>query len=624
MVKVSTPSRASERPERPERILSRLSPTPDLTSPGRMMVLAAAIAVLIACLFWRKAGLAQSYGDTDDAMRLVLVRDLLAGRGWYDQLVTRLQPPQGLYLHWSRLLDGGLAGAIALARTVLPPDKAELLARGLWPPAWIAPSAFAVLWLARRLGGAGAVVVTATLLAVNLNLYAQFGPGRIDHHNVQIAMALLALGGAVAARDTARGAAIAGLATGLGLAIGLEAAAFEAMIGAWFMARLAFDPGRARPTAAYGASLALTALAAFLIQTPPWRWSLSVCDALALNSVAALIAAGGGLALAAALAGRLSTGARIALLGLVAGLSLGLYLGLHPACLAGPFAGVDPGVRTLWLNRVQEVQPLWVLFRLSRTNAIAASLYLAAVLAAGAWLVRRRLRAEARPSGWELGLILGLALAAGVMGVKVWRMCAYAFWFGAPVLGAALASLGPRGGRPFAERFLPAVALGVVASPGIAAAALIGLIDRLDPPSHTPEAPQAAARACFDPAAYRRLASLPPGEVLAEPDVGPFILLFTRDSVLSAPYHRMGPAIVRAHLALDAPPGVAAERVRALHARYIVTCLGMPPLGASPGLDARLRGGRIPDWLAPLSAPGERLKIYRVEGAGARDEIRPD
>lgn len=54
------------------------------------------------------AWLPNALGDTDDATRLVMVRDMFAGHGWWDQKITRLQPPVGLYMHWSRLLDGGL------------------------------------------------------------------------------------------------------------------------------------------------------------------------------------------------------------------------------------------------------------------------------------------------------------------------------------------------------------------------------------------------------------------------------------------------------------------------------------------------------------------------------------
>ncbi len=43
--------------------------------------------------------------DTDDAMRLVVVHDFLAGQNWYDNVQYRLNTPFGAEIHWSRLVD---------------------------------------------------------------------------------------------------------------------------------------------------------------------------------------------------------------------------------------------------------------------------------------------------------------------------------------------------------------------------------------------------------------------------------------------------------------------------------------------------------------------------------------
>ncbi len=63
------------------------------------------------------AYLAASFGQggdlsTDDAMRLVQVRDLLAGQNWFDLTQHRLSPPAGVTMHWSRLIDLPLAALI--------------------------------------------------------------------------------------------------------------------------------------------------------------------------------------------------------------------------------------------------------------------------------------------------------------------------------------------------------------------------------------------------------------------------------------------------------------------------------------------------------------------------------
>src|SRR5262245_48154124 len=131
-----------------------LSPPPDFSSNRRLLLATLAVTLVAgAALIWQYSHLGKSLGDPDDAMRLFLVRDLMSGRGWYDQLVTRLQPPLGTHMHWSRLLDGLLAGLIWLFQRALTPAAAETAVRLIWPVALIFPAVFCALTIARRLGG---------------------------------------------------------------------------------------------------------------------------------------------------------------------------------------------------------------------------------------------------------------------------------------------------------------------------------------------------------------------------------------------------------------------------------------------------------------------------------------
>jgi hypothetical protein len=63
----------------------------------------------------------------DDAMRLVEVRDLIGGQGWFDVFQYRMDPPSGTSMHWSRLIDAPLAGLILLLKPLLGRHVAEAL-----------------------------------------------------------------------------------------------------------------------------------------------------------------------------------------------------------------------------------------------------------------------------------------------------------------------------------------------------------------------------------------------------------------------------------------------------------------------------------------------------------------
>src|SRR5689334_15122540 len=56
--------------------------------------------------------------DTDDNMRMMQVRDLLRGQGWFDLRQYRLDPPYGANIHWSRLVDLPIAGMILAFRPI--------------------------------------------------------------------------------------------------------------------------------------------------------------------------------------------------------------------------------------------------------------------------------------------------------------------------------------------------------------------------------------------------------------------------------------------------------------------------------------------------------------------------
>ena len=583
-----------------------LSPSPDLSATHRLLLFAAVFGLGVCAVLASRANLAGHLGDTDDATRLVLVRDLLAGRGWYDQWLARMGPPLGTYMHWSRLLDGALAGMESVLRLFVSPATAELATRFFWPLMWIFPAVGAALIVGRNLGGRSAVLLTAILL-VNPILYRQFMPGRIDHHNIQITMAVIALACATARTGRARWAAIGGAATALGLAIGLEALALQAMIGASFGLALARDRDAARPAAAYGLALAGASAAFFLIQTPPWRWSLSFCDALALNLTAALVVAGLGLAATAWIAGRTPAWARLAALGVVGVAVVGVYLALHPACLHGPFAELDPAVRPIWFDHILETQPLTYIFKIDRAGALTAGFMSVLGLAAAVYLMVRE-----RPwlSTQHL-LVAGCLIAAVVIGYFAWRMQDYVFWVGTPALGAALSHFAARRLR---DLMVPSVVLALVVSPealGVAASSVIGLKTKA---GHDTLAPARAA--CFAMRSYTVLAGLPKGVVLSEQDLGAFILALTPHATIAAPYHRLSASILAAHNALNAPPALAEARVRALSVTYVVDCPPYPMSVAPGSFGARLRAGQTPAWLEPLSAPKATLKIYRVRPEG--------
>src|SRR5262249_15013872 len=156
--------------------------------------------------------------STDDAMRLVEVRDLLGGQSWFDPTQYRLAPSEGVRMHWSRVIDLPLAALIRAGDLMLPAARAEAMAMAVWP---------AALLLVFLAGIARLALIFAALMAPVLQ---HFRPGAIDHHNAQLALLVWSL--VFALRPQPRDAALAGTACALSIAIGVDVAPAIAVLAA--------------------------------------------------------------------------------------------------------------------------------------------------------------------------------------------------------------------------------------------------------------------------------------------------------------------------------------------------------------------------------------------------------
>ena len=98
-----------------------------------LMVFFALVAAAFVVRVMLNAGTMPLIEDTDDAMRLVTVRDLLAGQGWFDNVQHRLNTPFGAEIHWSRLIDLPLAALLFLATQFVGAQYALTAAGTVWP-----------------------------------------------------------------------------------------------------------------------------------------------------------------------------------------------------------------------------------------------------------------------------------------------------------------------------------------------------------------------------------------------------------------------------------------------------------------------------------------------------------
>lgn len=540
--------------------------------------------------------------DTDDAMRLVEVRDLLDGQGWYDNVQHRFLPPGGVPSHWSRLVDAPIAGLVL----ALTPLAGRALALGLtaafWPMLLLASFCLLLHRGVRDSFGSRAAILAILAATQTFGLAIQFQPGRVDHHNVQI-LAIVGLAFCMI-RGGFRAGLVGGGLAALSLAVGLEGLPYVAL-GALYLAGDWCWRGRpALPClTGFGAGLGIAAPLLFAAQTAPALWSVTRCDALSPPWLWLAIGGLGFTLAATALRHHLATpGSRIALAGLCGAILVGGFAFAFPVCLDGPFPGMTPLVRTHWLLTVNEMASLPKSVAQGRWEMLV--FYPVVLLASltAAWMVwrgeQRRAWSVAALFLWP-GLVLGFFQFRGL-----YIASGFVPLVAGAVIDSALTATGARrwgawalGGCLISTLWLGPVALAEWLAPGSRTA--------LDP---------AGAIACQGDAAVSPLASLPAGTVLAPIYLGPSILLRTPHTIVAAPYHRAIPGLTAAVEGLGGTEADLARVLRDFRIRYLVACPARPAddLQAEPAFATRLARGEVrSDRLEPMALPGP-LQVWRV------------
>ena len=575
--------------------------------PHFVLLLVGAWLLIVAQLLAQHwSATAHAFTDSDDAMRLVELRDWIGGQSWFDLRQYRIA--SDYETHWSRLIDVGLAGTLWVFALFAAPATAERLMFAAWPLLWLLPAMAAIAAVAWRIAGREAALVALLMAVIGLPALHQFRPGRIDHHNVQMALCFVVLAATVWSDRVRWAAVIAGAVSGLALGIGLESLPYLMLCGAGFALRYVFDPKGADAAARYGLALALSSLATFAATVAPDHWTRAYCDAFAINWLALVVVGGLGLALAARYAGtRLSLRLGCALA--VGAAAAALALSFDPRCAGGPYKVIDPAAWPIWLAHVHENKSFLETLAARPLTAIAVGAFPALACIAAAVLMSKP------QSRRDFGFAVAAAalVVATIMTIEAIRSAMYATWLGIPLVAAfavhLCAALNLR-------RLVPRVAVGVMLAPAalslgavtIANAAGIG-VGEFDRP---------ASDACFEKQSYAPLARMPAGVIAADVNYGPSILALTPHSVLAAPYHRLAPAIVAAHRALAAPPEDARALLRQLGTGYVLICGKHEPNGLDQAeLDASLWGhltaGVVPAWLerVPLG-DAQPISVYRV------------
>lgn len=548
-------------------------------------------------------------GDTDDNMRLMQVRALLAGQGWYDLTQYRLDPAQGGFnIHWSRIPDLPIAALILLLKPFLGTAAAEKWACGIAPLLPLALAMTGITLTVRRLVAPYAWPLAVLVLLGCASTLGMFTPMRVDHHGWQLACLAMTVAGLADPRR-GHGGATVGISSAVSLAIGLELLPYCAMAGAIIALRWVWDAADARRMQAYGLTLGGGSALGFALFASNANQALR-CDALTPVWLSVMVAAGA-LLFALSLLGARQRWQRLALAGLAGGVIVAGFVLLFPQCLGRPEQVSDELART-WLNNVREARPIYR--HPFKTGFPLAVLPVIGVIGAviAAWCARR----SGAGVAWA-----AIALFTGFAGAMLlWQVRAgpAAQMLSVPGSVALLWLIVP---WFLARRSLLIRVAGTVAALLIVSGLFAGLVIRYlpgDKPNSGPNRVAQANAACGRMSSLLPLNAVPRATIFTHVDLGPRLIAITHHDAVAGPYHRNGAAILDVHHAFTGP----AEGFRAIAARhgasYLLICPNMAETTvyrsrSQNGFYAQLHRGQVPQWLVPVELPkNSPFRLWRI------------
>ena len=542
----------------------------------------------------------------DDDMRQLRVDAFLEGQGWYDDRVSRIDPPAGAVLHWSRLADLPLSVVNLLTGLAVAAQTASVVSVVAVPLLLGLAYLLSLSWAAKPLLGPACLAAPA-LAAITTVGIKNFWPGRIDHHAWMMLASVLCLGAClrlVRTRAASRRACtFAGVATVIALAITAETTALFATVMLIFtLAWITDGADIISPIRAYATASALAGLCLLPIEQAPANLGQVACDAFALPYVTALVVAAcfwwtvPTLAVRCGWRGRLGWGA-IGGIGVISAL-----LALFPECRTGPMAQVPSEQWEIWLNDAGGMQSLVEKSYTVRTLILVPALF--AVLGVG--LAMREQMIDVRSAAvlltwllvWSLlailstrqyiGLHTAVPLGLGLLLVQFWQR---------------VEKLRGRWLKLFTGNFLT---LAVLVAP------LAAVVLEKNAPAAN-DARQADCPGIAIGEAFAARPDLPPGRVAAPIFAGPDILIRSPHSVIGAQYHRNVLGNLKVHRLLSATDAqIARDLVREAGADYIAIC-------RDGRIDATtfqhdLANGTPPPWLHDITpSTASHAKLYRVK-----------
>ncbi len=576
----------------------------DLRNNPFRWALSAALALLLVRAVIDGIGMHDNFAkmDNDDILRLVMVRDFIAGQGWFDMTQYRLLPPDGVVMHWSRYVDAGIAAIIVPLSWVVPMDTAEQIAVTIWPTLVFILHVLVIGFGTRRVfGDLPACFALAIMTIWPTSGYLHSGAGNIDHHNVQMLMMTVVTFALIwPVRPVAAGL-IGGVAAAFSMAVGLEALPFIVVAGAIALVRHLMDamPQSRAFLVAFCLALGGAAGVFWLGQTPPEMRGIGMCDRLSLPALS-LIAVAVAASLLAAAMSRLGAWAGVAAAVLITMVGVVLIWPVVGQCLAGPYGDLPEDLQLFIATRITEAQPAHLFMRNNPAGFVVFTLPIIVVVISGAVLILRNATPRAAAGVvWVLSF-LGLLMVLYQMRTVIMAAAVIPILGGIVIAYALEVYLRTR--APGAAVVWLALATTII-SPTLIAYQIRAFI-----PDDNETRPELAAE-CRGYDALAGLNAIAKSQFITPMNIGPSVLWATHHDVMSAGYHVDPTILTNSLLPYQLPENEMAVFLRASGATLLLMCADTTYEDDFP---TALAAGMQVDWLRPVAVDAGDLLVFEI------------
>jgi hypothetical protein len=588
------------------RLSAMVPPRFRLSAIGIALWLLASLLLIISC----RAIIRDLSGwDPDDQLRLVQLRDFLAGQSWFDTTQYRMNPPDGAPMHWSRLIELPLALIVTLCAPILGTARAEMLAGTIVPLLCLGAIAFMASAIAKRFAGNFAAIVAMILTFLAPAVLIQMRPMRIDHHGWQAVMAMLGLW-TLFWPSRKWGGVVLGLALATWLHISMEGVPIS---GAFFLyLGWRWIVGQDEGTSLYWTLLSFAAVSLLLFfgTQPLGVFAANHCDTISPMHIGAIML-GSAIMLGAIHFNIAQRWPRLAAAALAGVAVIGCLLLIAPACAGGAFAGLDPLVRDYWYVNVSEGLPIW------RQDSEAAWTLIAGALA-GAIALLSVARRDGDPEWRTLDFFV---IAATLLSFFVFRTVTVAAAFAVIPVAIWIAQLAERWRKSEApvQRMGFVLLILALAIPGAIVGPLVGKLTA-KPETVVAAKDSGQSEKCESVDSVRKLSLLPDSNLIAPFDMGPAILMTTRHSVLASSHHRNTMGMRDQIEIFRSAPDKSRELMKKHGITRIAVCVDEAEMGLyaekdPKGLWAQLAATKVPDWLEYEGIYGAGIAVWRVKDA---------